>query len=1493
MKTWQKTIAVIATFALLTNSLAAPFTILAQEVTPTPEATSTPEATIAPTSEPSASPTTTPVDLVTPTPEVTPTAEPSFTPIPSDQPIQTQAPESNPTTQGPPEQTNSSIPSATPTATPEASVENGELLVTILENTKATSVEQVLEGFDLNYEQTETSATLITDKADYAPTDAVLITGTGFTPNETYKLVITSEDEPKVNFEDQVIANDKGEIIYIYQLDGNYRPNYKVQAFDLSEVLIATVTFTDSDTGFKSPSATGNPNEWSNGSSAYSSNDSYANTNDDDDNQGYRNFGFSGLSGSTINGIEIKLEARQEGTTCELQVRLSGNNGSNHTNRKTLVPTNSDTILTYGGASDLWDDSWSANNFTDANFKVEIRYNDPGNGCSNNNDDIFVDHVQAKIHYTEANTPPVITEGASTSVTMSVNGSPTPFSLTLNATDSDLPAQTLTWSISSNASHGTASVSGTGSSKSISYTPTTNYIGTDSFNVRVSDGNGGTDTITVNVTINPYIVSNPGLAQSCGIDVALVVDTSTSIDNTELGQMKTALKGFINTLIGTPTRMAVVSFDDVANIESNFTDDLSSLSAANGVIDDIDGSGYTNWEDAIQETRAIFPDRTDKPDLIIFTSDGNPTASNTGGANDTSQPNSHLAPAITQANSAKGDGIRIITLGIGSDVDANRLKQISSDDAYYSAANFSSLATTLEELVTDLCGGTVTVNKQVDSDGDGGYEGGNTEANTLDFNWDIDSETLNRNMGTTLDDVEAGNHTILESSVSGYTFTGWYYSNDTEYSCTNPRGTTLPINITTTDNSITSITLCNAQQKGHLVVQKTTIPAGDATEFSITATGSGTITGGGSGTVTDSQDKTYEVTPGTYSVSESALSGWKETGNTCTSITVSAGETEYCTITNTKLGSISGYKYEDQDGKLSTTGDRNGVAGWIINLYKWITSNWTFVTSTTTDVNGFYNFTDLLPGKYEVREEDKSGWVNLTDDVLDFWVSAGENETGKNFINTEKGKIIIKKVTIPSDSQQSFKFDPSWSTSNFYLKDGQSTEKGNLMPGKYSIKEIVPDGWTLTSATCSDGSNPSNISLQSGEIITCTFTNTRDTGKVTIIKKAINHSNENFRFTTNLPGVGGDFELEDDGHDNNGGTEESITFKNVPTGSYWVKEDFKDGWKMTKLSCTGDRRVHYDDRKVTIDLDKNENVVCTYENTELAKISGYKFNDKDADGHWDLFHGEFGLGNWKIFIDKNENGEYNFGEKYDWTSSSLFNRGYYEFKDLLPGKYTVCEELKSDWTNTTPLCQEVWLKPGEVDHFVNFGNIEEDPSIEITKMNEESTIIAGGGVLYTVTITNTGNIPVMNVKISDVLPGGFSYVYSSTTGDTTSDPIVTGNILTWDIGTLGGGESFTVHYEAGTSSDLSDGIYTNFADCRAFTRSQKEIFCDPAASSTVRIGSSAGYSGSLGGQVLGASTELPATGSPTWVLIGSLMTLTSGLFLNICSKKGRRTYGKK
>jgi alpha-galactosidase len=95
--------------------------------------------------------------------------------------------------------------------------------------------------------------------------------------------------------------------------------------------------------------------------------------------------------------------------------------------------------------------------------------------------------------------PPVIAGDSVTNVFMSEDSSPVPFNLTLNASDSD--GGSLTWSISTNALHGTATASGAGTSCVVGYVPSANYSGIDRFAVQVSDGQGGTDTITVNVTI--------------------------------------------------------------------------------------------------------------------------------------------------------------------------------------------------------------------------------------------------------------------------------------------------------------------------------------------------------------------------------------------------------------------------------------------------------------------------------------------------------------------------------------------------------------------------------------------------------------------------------------------------------------------------------------------------------------------------------------------------------------------------------------------------------------------------------------------------------------------------------------------------------------------------------------------------------------------------------------------------------------------------------
>lgn len=96
------------------------------------------------------------------------------------------------------------------------------------------------------------------------------------------------------------------------------------------------------------------------------------------------------------------------------------------------------------------------------------------------------------------------------------------------------------------------------------------------------------------------------------------------------------------------------------------------------------------------------------------------------------------------------------------------------------------------------------------------------------------------------------------------------------------------------------------------------------------------------------------------------------------------------------------------------------------------------------------------------------------------------------------GTIEVRKVTDPdTDNTTQFTFDPSWSATNFTLKNGQSKLSDKLPGGVYSVSEInLPSGWTLQSTTCTNGvsnAQPSSIPLEDGDAWVCTFTNKKDT----------------------------------------------------------------------------------------------------------------------------------------------------------------------------------------------------------------------------------------------------------------------------------------------------------------------------------------------------------------------------------------------------------------
>ncbi len=264
-KIFKKTLSVILTCNLLLQSYV-PFLVspvyaddstpsaIVADVTPTPEVTAAPTAEITPTPEITAEPTPTPTLELTPTVEVTPEVTPTPTDIivsdvtptpsidvtPTVEVTPTNSPEvstetsPNTDSQAPPASDNSqSAPDTTPVTVPES--------LNI-----ATQLEQTLAPVP----------TLSTDKSDYFPTDIAYISGSNFLPNTSYTLHISSSDMPFVSYKVEVTSDEFGHLSYAYQLDGNYRPSYSLDAIDASGAVVASMRFTDSarlDCGYSCP----------------------------------------------------------------------------------------------------------------------------------------------------------------------------------------------------------------------------------------------------------------------------------------------------------------------------------------------------------------------------------------------------------------------------------------------------------------------------------------------------------------------------------------------------------------------------------------------------------------------------------------------------------------------------------------------------------------------------------------------------------------------------------------------------------------------------------------------------------------------------------------------------------------------------------------------------------------------------------------------------------------------------------------------------------------------------------------------------------------------------------------------------------------------------------------------------------------------------------------------------------------------------------------
>lgn len=451
---------------------------------------------------------------------------------------------------------------------------------------------------------------------------------------------------------------------------------------------------------------------------------------------------------------------------------------------------------------------------------------------------------------------------------------------------------------------------------------------------------GGLPLTVIAATADPVPAENPVLTNSCGLDIALVLDNSHSISEKELDQMKDALHSFVNTLNPTTSTWFSVSyFNRYGHVQQGFTSSAAIVNAAIDLIPHRSGPAGTNWQDGLVKAASTFDPRpgTAHQNLIIFASDGHPTSDGTSG----NVPGTALDNAIIAANDIKGDGTRIITIGVSRGVNEENMMDISSEDAYHDATDAEGLAAVLSEIADDICGGTITVHKVIDQDGDLETENDQAAGPDWDFTVADSDETTDETGVTEAVFVEEGSYTVTEIEQENYTLVGatcaidgdevgtfasssvsgirvgdddivscTFYNTPTTpqepiRGCTNPLATNYNPAATEDDGScdlpeepVLGCTDPSAEnydddatqdngsceypvETGTLTIVKNTV-GGDATfDFTLTeseavATTSQITTSENTGT----QDLSLHV--GTYSISEGSKDGWAQTSLVCT-----------------------------------------------------------------------------------------------------------------------------------------------------------------------------------------------------------------------------------------------------------------------------------------------------------------------------------------------------------------------------------------------------------------------------------------------------------------------------------------------------------------------------------------------------------------------------------------------------------------------------------
>jgi len=470
------------------------------------------------------------------------------------------------------------------------------------------------------------------------------------------------------------------------------------------------------------------------------------------------------------------------------------------------------------------------------------------------------------------------------------------------------------------------------------------------------------------------------------------------------------------------------------------------------------------------------------------------------------------------------------------------------------------------------------------------------------------------------------------------------------------------------------------------------------------------------------------ITNGNYTVIETMLSGYSNTTARSAFVTIANNSVQNVNFgdykNSTLIYSIGGMVYNDSDHSGSLTAGDVGLGG----ITVWLNDNATglpityVVTSTGAGnfgVTGSYTFSSLPNGVYVLLLQYNTAlYTNSTPSQVVITVS-GANVT-QNFFIWLKGQNAT--YTISGYKFMDNNTDGVWDNGELPYKSGwqiwlysgadytggvpfgvfpylTTTTNGsgyysfsNLNNGTYTVIELWQSNWTSTlpraQAVTISGSNIVNVSFGNYQPNYQTYTisgqvfNDVDQNATTKIDDVpipswtyvyINDASgyPMTRLTTNTVASG---------------SPGNYTFSNLAPGTYRVYIS-TNGWTNSTPSSVYATVASANITGIDFGIYNTT--------TPVYQISGFKFNDTNANG---IFDGsDKKLSGWTILLYQ---GTYSLG-MFPYAITTTSSSGNYTFSGLPVGPYTVIELMNSSYVNTLPRAEYVTI-PGSQN--ATFGN---------------------------------------------------------------------------------------------------------------------------------------------------------------------------------------------